>query len=64
MAKRRQSLVVNISLSDPGRDYDESVEFLGRAVRIVRVGTGGSVKRAIEELRTWSGRAAAAQRRR
>jgi len=54
-----QSLVVNISLSGPGRDYDESVEFLGRSFRIVRVGTGGSVKRAIEELHTWSGRAAA-----
>ena len=37
------SLVVNISLSDPARDYDESVEFLGKAFRIVRVGTGGSV---------------------
>ena len=54
-----QSLVVNISLSGPGRDFDESVEFLGRSFRIVRVGTGGSVKRAIEELRTWSGAAAA-----
>jgi predicted amino acid dehydrogenase len=53
------SLVVNISLSGPGRDYDESVEFLGRAFRMVRVGTGGSVKRAKEELRKWSGEAAA-----
>ena len=53
------SLVVNISLSGPGRDYDESVQFLGRSFRIVRVGTGGSVKRTIEELRTWSGEAAA-----
>ena len=59
MTERRQSLVVNISLSGPGRDYDQSVEFLGRAYRIVRVGTGGSVKRAVEELRKWSGRAAA-----
>ena len=54
-----QSLVVNISLSDPGRDYDESVDFLGKSFRIVRVGVGGSVKRAIEELRKWSGEAAA-----
>ncbi|MCB1265945.1 MAG: dehydrogenase [Mycobacterium sp.] len=54
-----QSLVVNISLSDPGRDYDESVEFLGRSFRIVRVGTGGSVRGAIEELHKWSGAAAA-----
>jgi predicted amino acid dehydrogenase len=35
------------------------VEFLGRAFRIVRVGTAGSVKRAKEELRKWSGQAAA-----
>lgn len=53
------SLVVNISLSDPARDHDESVEFLGKAFRIVRVGTGGSVKRAKEELRRWSDQAAA-----
>ena len=59
MTEHRQSLVVNISLSGPGRDYDQSVEFLGGAFRIVRVGTGGSVKRAIDELRKWSGRAAA-----
>jgi len=54
-----QKLVVNISLSGPGRDYDQTVEFLGRSFRIVRVGTGGSVKRAREELRKWSGEAAA-----
>lgn len=59
MSKHRQSLIVNISLSGPERDYDETVEFLGNSFRIVRVGTGGSVKKAIEELRTWSGRAAA-----
>jgi predicted amino acid dehydrogenase len=59
MSENGQSLVVNISLSGHERDYDESVEFLGSTFRIVRVGTGGSVKRAEEELRTWSGRAAA-----
>jgi len=59
MVERSKSLVVNISLSGPGRDYDRSVEFLGRDFRLVRVGTGGSVKRAIEELRKWSGDAAA-----
>ena len=57
MTEHTQSLVVNISLSGPGRDYVESVEFLGGAFRIVRVGTGGSVKRAEEELRKWSGQA-------
>ena len=59
MTEQRRSLVVNISLSGPGRDYDEAVEFLGRSFRVVRVGTGGSVKRAEEELRKWSGEAAA-----
>lgn len=59
MTEHRRSLVVNISLSGPGRDYDQSMEFLGGAFRIVRVGTGGSVKRAIDELHKWSGRAAA-----
>ena len=59
MTAHGQSLVVNISLSGPGRDYDESVEFLGGSFRIVRVGTDGSVKRAEEELRKWSGQAAA-----
>jgi len=34
MTERRQSLVVNISLSGPRADYDQSVEFLGRAYRI------------------------------
>ena len=59
MTEHRQSLVVNISLSGPGRDYDKSVKFLGGAFRVVRVGTDGSVKRAIEELGKWSGQAAA-----
>lgn len=59
MPTHTQSLVVNISLSGPGRDYEASVEFLGGSFRIVRVGTGGSIKRAIEELHKWSGEAAA-----
>ncbi len=59
MPKHKQSLIVNISLSDPGRDYDQSVKFLGQDFRIVRVGTGGSVKRAKKELQRWSGEAAA-----
>ena len=39
-----------ISLSGPGRDYDEEVEFLGTPLRVVRVGTEGSIDRAIEAL--------------
>ncbi len=59
MTDDTRALIVNISLSGPERDYDESVDFLGKAFRIVRVGTGGSIKRAIAELRAWSGQAAA-----
>lgn len=59
MTERKQSLIVNISLSDSERDYDHSVEFLGGSFRIIRMGTGGNVKRAIRELHTWSGRSAA-----
>jgi len=59
VTEQSPSLVVNISLSGAGRDYDECVEFLGRSFRIVRVSTGGSVKRAVAELRTRSGQAAA-----
>jgi predicted amino acid dehydrogenase len=57
MTDKNQALVVNISLSDHGRDFDTSVEFLGTSFRIVRVGTDGSVKKAIEELRKWAGEA-------
>lgn len=53
------SLIVNVTLSGPDRDYDQTVRFLGRSFRIVRVGAGGSVKRAVAELRRWSGEAAA-----
>ncbi len=59
MTADTESLIVNISLSGPERDYDQTVEFLGQSFRIIRVGTGGSIKRAIEELRTWSGLAEA-----
>jgi predicted amino acid dehydrogenase len=51
------AVVVNISLSGPGGDFDEQVEFLGRPFRIVRVGTEGSVGAAVAELERWSGTA-------
>jgi predicted amino acid dehydrogenase len=47
-------LVVNISLTGPERDYDEQVTFLGRAVRIVRIGTSGDVDAAEGLVRTWA----------
>ena len=59
MADNERATVVNISLSGPGRDYDEEVEFLGTPLRVVRVGTEGSIDRAIEALETWAGEATA-----
>ncbi len=52
-------LVVNISLSGPGRDIDRTVEFLRRPMQIVREGMAGSVEDAVAALQQWAGRAAA-----
>lgn len=49
--------VVNISLADPARDYDERVEFLHHDLRIVRVGTKGDIAAAIDLVRQWAGEA-------
>ena len=57
MADNERMTVVNISLSGPGRDHDEEVEFLETPLRVVRVGTEGSVDRTIEVLRSWADRA-------
>ena len=57
MADNERATVVNISLSGPGRDYDEEVEFLGKPMRVVRVGADGSVDRAVELLNEWAGKA-------
>ena len=59
MAETERVTVVNISLSGPGRDYDEEVEFLGTPLRVVRIGVDGSIDRAIETLKAWADRAAA-----
>jgi len=48
-------LVVNVSLTGPDRDYDEKVSFLGRDIRIVRVGTSGDVAAAEDEVLEWAG---------
>jgi predicted amino acid dehydrogenase len=50
-------LVVNVSLLDPGSDYDERLTFLGHEVRILRVGTSGRVEEARALVRNWAGRA-------
>jgi predicted amino acid dehydrogenase len=52
-------LVVNVSLADSGRDYDEHVTFLQQDFRLVRVGTTGDVGAAEALVREWAGQAAA-----
>ena len=47
-------LVVNVSLSSSERDYDEQVTFLGRPVRLVRVGSDGDPDTAQELVRSWA----------
>ena len=53
------ALVVNVSLLDPRGDYDEHVTFLGRDVRILRVGTGGRVEEAQALISKWEAQAQA-----
>lgn len=53
------ALVVNVSLLDPSDDYDERVTFLGRDVRLLRIGTGGNVENARALVCKWSGSAQA-----
>ena len=52
-------LVLDISLSGPERDHDETVTFLDRELRLLRIGTGGDLDRVEELARTWTGRARA-----
>lgn len=54
MARTDRTLVVNVSLMGPERDYDEQVTFLGQPFRIVRVGTSGDVDEAQAQVREWS----------
>ncbi len=48
------ALIVNVSLTSAQRDYDQRVTFLGRDFRIVRVGSGGSIRGAVDSVRHWS----------
>jgi predicted amino acid dehydrogenase len=50
-------LVVNVSLTGPERDHDETVTFLDREFRLVRVGTSGDVVDAERLVRMWARRA-------
>ena len=51
------AVVVNVSLLDPIEDYDEHVTFLGRDVRILRLGTGRRVDEAEALVAKWAGQA-------
>ena len=51
--------VVNVSLAESERDFDEHVTFLDRTIRIVRVGADGDVDSATRLVREWSSTAAA-----
>ena len=53
------SIIVNVSLATSDRDYDETVTFLERDFRLVRVGTDGDVPAAQALVRQWDPSAAA-----
>ena len=53
------SIIVNVSLATSDRDYDETVTFLERDFRLVRVGTDGDVPAAQALVRQWAPSAAA-----
>jgi predicted amino acid dehydrogenase len=54
MTGSRRLTVVNVSLAGPERDYDETVTFLHKKFRIVRIGTDGDVELAARLVRDWS----------
>ncbi|MEO8310383.1 MAG: dehydrogenase [Caldimonas sp.] len=51
--------VIGISLGASSQDFQFSTDFLGAKLRVRRIGTDGSVARALELLAHWGGRAAA-----
>jgi predicted amino acid dehydrogenase len=53
MPPTKPLLVVNVSLTGPDRDYDETVTFLGRSIRLVRIGTSGDVASAEDAVGEW-----------
>lgn len=59
MTEDQPAIIVNISLADSERDFDEAVTFLEHDFRLVRVGTDGDVKAAEELVREWDGVASA-----
>ncbi|MEP7193972.1 MAG: dehydrogenase [Actinomycetota bacterium] len=59
MPATSSTLIVQVSLTDSERDYDEYVTFLHHDFRIVRIGTNGDVDAAEALVRKWAGEAAA-----
>ena len=53
------AIIVNVSLTGPERDYDETVTFLEQDFRLVRIGTSGDVDAAEELVREWADGASA-----
>jgi predicted amino acid dehydrogenase len=51
------ALVVNVSMLDSSGDYDEEVSFLGRDVRVIRIGTSGRVEEAHALVAKWAAQA-------
>ncbi|MDX1588943.1 MAG: dehydrogenase [Oleiphilaceae bacterium] len=49
--------VVSISLGPADLDYDLETEFLGQRLRVIRVGTDGSVSQAESAIREWEPKA-------
>lgn len=54
MARADPMLVVNVSLSESNRDYDQHVSLLHHDFRLLRLGTAGDVAAAEELVRKWS----------
>jgi predicted amino acid dehydrogenase len=50
----KPAVVVNVSLADSSRDYDENVTFLERDFRLLRIGTSGDVGAAEDLVRKWA----------
>ncbi len=50
----RPLVVVNVSLADSSRDYDEHVTFLEREFHLRRLGTSGDVAAAEDLVRKWA----------
>lgn len=52
-------VIVNVSLTGPGLDYDTEVSFLGRTFRLVRRGMSGDAASASDLVTAWADEAAA-----